>query len=30
MTVLEQFGGLTQFRVAEDSGCGVITTADAG
>jgi hypothetical protein len=30
MTVLEQFGALGQFRVAEESGCGVITTADAG
>jgi hypothetical protein len=30
MTVLEQFGALSRFTVPEDSGCGVVTTADAG
>jgi hypothetical protein len=30
MTVLEQFRALCDFRVPEDSGCGVITAADTG
>jgi hypothetical protein len=29
MTVLEQFGSFSNFKVADDSGCGIITAADA-